>query len=112
VKHDTPSSASFAPETQTLFLQMKNAKRFLPIDMNRTGNRLYASAIAIVVFSVNCFGQSGQVYNASFIGCMGVDTVLIETYSMINNHLYGKAFVRVPRITLQNSVSIFTRREA
>ncbi|GAA4415938.1 hypothetical protein GCM10023187_46900 [Nibrella viscosa] len=27
---------------------------------------------------------------------MGVDTVLVETYTMIHNHLYGKAFVRVP----------------
>ncbi|GAB3337802.1 hypothetical protein GCM10027299_49330 [Larkinella ripae] len=27
---------------------------------------------------------------------MGVDTVLVETYTMINNHLYGKAFIRVP----------------
>ncbi|GAB3999657.1 hypothetical protein GCM10028807_50510 [Spirosoma daeguense] len=27
---------------------------------------------------------------------MGTDTVLVETYTMVNNHLYGKAFVRVP----------------
>ena len=26
----------------------------------------------------------------------GGDTVLVETYTMINNHLYGKAFIRVP----------------
>lgn len=54
----------------------------------------------LVVPLVLCYamasGQSGQPYTASFVGRMGVDTVLIETYSMINNHLYGKAFTRVP----------------
>src|SRR5688572_31009718 len=46
--------------------------------------------------SINGFGQSKKLYTASFIGSMGVDTVLVETYTMINNHLYGKAFIRVP----------------
>ncbi len=42
------------------------------------------------------FCQINKPYTASFVGRMGVDTVLVETYTMINNHLYGKAFVRVP----------------
>ncbi|WP_336514587.1 DUF2911 domain-containing protein [Pollutibacter soli] len=40
--------------------------------------------------------QQNQPYTATFIGRMGVDTVLVETYTRINNHLYGKAFTRVP----------------
>jgi hypothetical protein len=40
--------------------------------------------------------QINTPYTASFVGRMGVDTVLVETYTMINNHLYGKAFIRVP----------------
>lgn len=48
-----------------------------------------------ILFSI-CLGQTNQPYTGSFIGRMGVDTVLVETYTMINNHLYGKAFIRVP----------------
>jgi len=51
--------------------------------------------IASCLICTRCIGQS-KPYTASFIGRMGVDTVLVETYSMINNHLYGKAFIRVP----------------
>ena len=53
--------------------------------------------LIVVLFTlIEGFGQSKQPYTASFIGRMGVDTVLVETYTMINNHLYGKAFIRVP----------------
>jgi hypothetical protein len=47
---------------------------------------------------LNFYASSAQPgpYTASFIGRMGVDTVLVETYTMIDNHLYGKAFIRVP----------------
>lgn len=39
----------------------------------------------------------GQVkpYTASFVGTMGPDTVFVETYSVINNHLYGKVLFRM-----------------
>lgn len=40
--------------------------------------------------------QSVRPQVASFISRMGVDTVSIETYTVLNNHLYGKAFIRVP----------------
>ena len=52
--------------------------------------------IALTFFYYSGFGQNQQPYTASFVARMGVDTVLIETYTMINNHLYGKAFVRIP----------------
>ena len=52
--------------------------------------------IALNFFCYNGFGQNQQPYTASFIARMGVDTVSVETYTMINNHLYGKAFIRVP----------------
>ena len=52
--------------------------------------------IVVSYFLKDSLGQSTQPYTASFIGRMGVDTVLVETYTMVNNHLYGKAFVRVP----------------
>lgn len=59
--------------------------------------KIYSLAvlIAFCLFCSNCIAQN-KPYTASFIGRMGVDTVLVETYSMINNHLYGKAFIRVP----------------
>lgn len=53
----------------------------------------------LVAFSqlfVDCLAQESRPYTASFIGRMGTDTVLVETYTMMNNHLYGKAFIRVP----------------
>lgn len=52
--------------------------------------------LSLFFLATGGFCQINQPYTASFIGRMGVDTVLVETYTMINNHLYGKAFVRVP----------------
>ncbi|RIV19998.1 DUF2911 domain-containing protein [Fibrisoma montanum] len=57
--------------------------------------RVYLTVWAIL-FTLTCVGQNNRPYTASFVGRMGVDTVLVETYTMINNHLYGKAFIRVP----------------
>lgn len=61
--------------------------------------QLTTTFLLFIVSSIcfyNSFGQSQQPYTASFIARMGVDTVLVETYTMVNNHLYGKYFVRVP----------------
>ncbi len=60
-------------------------------------NKFYSLTflIAFCLFCTNAIAQN-KPYTASFIGRMGVDTVLVETYSMINNHLYGKSFIRVP----------------
>ena len=52
--------------------------------------------IAFLFFFINGFPQENKPYTASFIGRMGVDTVLVETYTIMNNHIYGKAFIRVP----------------
>lgn len=62
--------------------------------MKNTTNSLLV--LASFCWATAGFCQTSQPYTASFIGRMGVDTVLVETYTMINNHLYGKAFVRVP----------------
>lgn len=37
-----------------------------------------------------------QPYTASFIAKMGDDTVIVETYNMLPNHLFGKAYRRYP----------------
>ena len=34
--------------------------------------------------------------SASFVATLGTDTVIVETYNMLANHLYGKAFLRYP----------------
>ena len=44
--------------------------------------------------SIRLFGQ--QTYTASFVAKLGTDTVIVETYNMLPNHLYGKAFLRYP----------------
>jgi hypothetical protein len=40
------------------------------------------------------YGQ--QPVSASFVAKLGTDTVIVETYNMLANHLYGKAFLRYP----------------
>ena len=45
--------------------------------------------------TVKLFGQ--QPITASFIATLGTDTVIVETYNMLPNHLFGKAFLRYPR---------------
>src|SRR5687768_16287325 len=44
--------------------------------------------------TIKLFGQ--QPITASFVATLGTDTVIVETYSMLPNHLYGKAFLRYP----------------
>ncbi|HEU0111066.1 MAG TPA: DUF2911 domain-containing protein [Flavisolibacter sp.] len=44
-----------------------------------------------------------QSYTASFVAKLGTDTVIVETYNMLPNHLYGKAFLRYP----EDQVGIF-----
>jgi hypothetical protein len=54
--------------------------------------------LKLVVIMICCtmksFGQ--QPYTASFVATLGTDTVIVETYNMLPNHLYGKAFLRYP----------------
>lgn len=49
----------------------------------------------LVFGTIKLFGQ--QSYTASFVAKLGTDTVIVETYNMLPNHLYGKAFLRYPR---------------
>jgi hypothetical protein len=50
--------------------------------------------IIALCFSVKVAAQ--QPYTASFVAKLGNDTVIVETYNMIQHHLYGKAFLRYP----------------
>ena len=59
-------------------------------------HKLICTGVFVALLTLKCMGQTSKPYTASFIGRMGVDTVLVETYTMVNNHLYGKAFTRVP----------------
>jgi hypothetical protein len=51
--------------------------------------------------TIKLFGQ--QSYTASFVAKLGTDTVIVETYNMLPNHLYGKAFLRYP----EDQVGVF-----
>jgi hypothetical protein len=44
-----------------------------------------------------------QFYRGSFIAKLGNDTVIVETYNMAQNHLFGKAFLRYP----EDQVGVF-----
>ena len=60
----------------------------------------YTTAVLLLSFS-RVFAQ--DPYTASFVAKMGTDTVIVETYNMIKNHLYGKAFLRYP----EDQVAVF-----
>lgn len=50
--------------------------------------------LAMITSILTCAGQ--LPYSATFVARLGTDTVVVETYNMMNNHLWGKAFIRVP----------------
>ena len=56
--------------------------------------KLKLQFIVMACWSIKLFGQ--QPYTASFVAKLGTDTVIVETYNMLPNHLYGKAFLRYP----------------
>lgn len=54
--------------------------------------------LLIIMISLNITDLCAQqMYSASFVSKLGVDTVSVETYNMIHNHLFGKAFFRYPQ---------------
>jgi hypothetical protein len=57
-------------------------------------NRSITVVIGFLSIFLKVFSQTP--YTGSFIARLGTDTVLIETYNLVNNHLYGKAYIRVP----------------
>lgn len=48
------------------------------------------------LLSLQSLAQQQHPYTATFVAKMGADTVSVETYTVLHNHLYGKAFIRVP----------------
>jgi hypothetical protein len=55
----------------------------------------YMLAVSLLLVSgISSIAQ--KPHTGSFIARMGTDTVLVETYSMVNNHLFGKSFIRIP----------------
>jgi hypothetical protein len=57
--------------------------------------------MVLACFTIKLFAQ--QPTTASFVATLGTDTVIVETYNMLPNHLYGKAFLRYP----EDRVGIF-----
>ena len=53
------------------------------------------SILCLFVFACS-FAVAQQHHTASFVAKLGNDTVIVETYNMNHNHLYGKAFLRYP----------------
>ena len=60
-----------------------------------------------ILFLVFFFTYTGlfsqQTHSGSFIARLGDDTVIVETYTMLHNHLYGRAFLRYP----EDQVGVF-----
>lgn len=56
--------------------------------------KTHLQLILLIFATMKLFGQ--QSYTASFVAKLGTDTVIVETYNMLPNHLYGKAFLRYP----------------
>ena len=59
----------------------------------------------LLVILLTTTGSFSQIkpYTASFVGKLGPDTVFVETYSVINNHLYGKVLFRM----FENHIGVF-----
>ncbi|HEY1201941.1 MAG TPA: DUF2911 domain-containing protein [Niastella sp.] len=53
-------------------------------------------ALFIMAMCLSVRVAAQQLYTASFVAKLGDDTVIVETYNMVQNHLYGKAFLRYP----------------
>ncbi len=56
--------------------------------------KINAQLLILCCCTIKLFGQ--HPYTASFVAKLGTDTVIVETYNMLPNHLYGKAFLRYP----------------
>jgi len=66
--------------------------------------KIMMQLIMLVFGTMKLFGQHS--FNASFVATLGTDTVIVETYNMLPNHLYGKAFLRYP----EDKVGVFDFR--
>jgi len=60
-------------------------------------SRFNVVALQLLLVCLTFLNATGQTpYSATFVAKLGTDTVMVETYNMVNNHLYGKAFIRIP----------------
>lgn len=58
--------------------------------------------ISIYALPILGFSQHQEPYSATFISKLGHDTVAIETYTRFENHITGKAIVRIPSLHIRN----------
>jgi hypothetical protein len=63
-------------------------------------------SILWVTLLLSTTSNAQRVYTGSFIAKLGNDTVVVETYNMINNHLFGKTFNRYP----EDQIGVFDFR--
>ncbi|MES2777933.1 MAG: DUF2911 domain-containing protein [Bacteroidota bacterium] len=63
--------------------------------------KINALLLLMGTFIMRSFGQ--QPVTASFVATLGTDTVIVETYNLLPNHLYGKSFLRYP----EDQVGVF-----
>jgi hypothetical protein len=62
------------------------------------------SKLLLITLLCLCISAGAQQpYSASFVAKLGTDTVIVETYNMLHDHLYGKAFLRYP----EDQVGVF-----
>ena len=57
----------------------------------------------LVFFCTHSALYSQESHSGSFVAKLGDDTVIVETYTMLHNHLYGRAFLRYP----EDQVGVF-----
>jgi hypothetical protein len=55
------------------------------------------TTMLLIVLGLSALTLYGQPpVSASFVATLGTDTVIVETYNLRANHLYGRAFLRYP----------------
>lgn len=63
--------------------------------------KLLFQFLVLVLSGLISIGQ--QPITGSFVAKLGNDTVIVETYNLLENHLFGKAFLRYP----EDQVGVF-----
>lgn len=65
------------------------------LHMHKQLRSLFEIALVALMFLTGTASAQGG-HSGSFVAKLGEDTVIVETYHMTHNHLYGKAFLRYP----------------
>ena len=55
-----------------------------------------------ILLTAGAWGQAPGKYTASFVSVWGKDTVSIETFTIIGNHVYGKAIHLFPEVHMRH----------